>query len=436
VNAALPASRDFLGLSRGFLETLGADGVGSESDQRQFAVDGMEPSWVLFPASAEEAQQALALCAASDLAVVPAGLGLRLGVGIPPARLDAVISTSRMGRIVEHAADDLTLTVEAGATLGAVNAALRTSRQWLPFDPALPTETTIGGLLAANVAGPSRQAFGTAREWLLGLRAVLADGTIVKSGGRVVKNVAGYDVHKLLVGSFGTLAVILEATFKLQPRPEADRLLAFTSPTLDPLFRFSAALAGSPLAPQFVEIIVEGSAAPRLVACLAGLVEEVEEDGRHALALAADLGLELCAEIPVEDDFYATLSGFAADRDGAVVLRAGVRREAACGWLAQALMEAQAIAHPVRAHAHAGIGLARVRLDGSDGDRLPGVVAALREAAIRAGGYLVVETAPAAWKPALDVWGPPPAGFHLMKRAKAAFDPRGGLAKGRFVGGL
>src|SRR5262249_38607541 len=161
-------------------------------------------------------------------------------------------------------------------------------------------------------------------------------------------------------------AVILEATFKLQPLPEADRLLAFTSPTLDPLFGFGAALADSALAPQFVEIVVEGSAAPRLVVCLAGLVEEVEEAGRRALALAADLGVELSPETPVDDDFYAMLEKFVADRDGAVVLRAGVRREAACGWLAQALTEAQAIAPAVRAHAHAGIGIARVHLDGSD----------------------------------------------------------------------
>ena len=436
MSAVAAPSRDFLALSRRLLDVLGADGLGSESDQRQFAVDGVEPAWVLLPASAPETQQALALCAAHDLAVVPAGLGLRLGQGNPPARLDAVLSTSRMDRIVEHAADDLTLTVEAGATVAAVNTTLRASGQWLPFDPSLPAETTIGGLLAANVSGPSRQAFGTAREWLLGLRVALADGTIVKSGGRVVKNVAGYDVHKLLVGSFGTLAVILEATFKLQPLPEATRVLGFTSQAVDSLFRLGSALADSALPPRFVEVVVEGSATPRLIAGLAGLVEEVEDGCSRAAATAAGLGVDPDPEPLGDEGMRAVLEGFERARDGAVVLRAGVRRDAACGWLVNALAGSHSIARAVRAHAHAGVGVARVRLEEPDPERLPGLVAALRESAVHGGGYLVVEAAPTAWKAALDVWGPPGAGFDLMKGVKAVFDPHGLFARGRFVGGL
>ncbi len=430
------ASRDFLGLSRRLLDGLGADGLGSESDQRQFAVDGIEPAWVLLPSSPQETQRALELCSAHELAVVPAGLGLRLGQGNPPARLDAVLSTSRMDRIIEHAADDLTVTVEAGATLATVNDALRASRQWLPFDPSLPAETTIGGLLAANVAGPSRQAFGTVREWLLGLRVALADGTIVKSGGRVVKNVAGYDVHKLLVGSFGTLGVILDATFKLQPLPEAIRLLTFASPAMESLFRFAAALADSALAPRFVEVVVEGSGPPRLVVGLAGLVEEVADGCSRAAAKASGFGVEPESEPLADDGLHAGLEEFERARDGAVVLRAGTRRDASSSWLAEALGSAQSIARAVRAHAHAGIGVARVRLDEPDFERLPGVVAALREAAIRARGYLIVEAAPTAWKSALDVWGPPGAGFDLMKGVKTVFDPRGLFSPRRFVGGL
>jgi glycolate oxidase FAD binding subunit len=430
------ASRDFLALSRRLLEALGADGLGSESDQRQFAVDGTEPSWVLLPGSAPETARALALCLEHDLAVVPAGLGLRLAQGNPPARLDAVLSTSRMDRIVEHAADDLTVTVEAGATLAAVNATLRTSGQCLPIDPSLPAETTIGGLLAANVAGPNRQAFGTAREWLLGLRVALADGTIVKSGGRVVKNVAGYDVHKLLVGSFGTLGVILEATFKLQPLPEVTRVLTFTAPTVDSLFRLGSAFTDSALPPRFVEVVMGDGGPPRLFVGLAGLVEEVEDGCTRAAVMAAGLDVGPVAEPSGDEELRAVLDGFERARDGAVVLRAGVRRDAACGWLAGALDGARSIARSVRAHAHAGVGVARVRLDEPEPEQLPGLVATLREAAVRRGGYLVVEAAPAIWKTALDVWGPPGAGFDLMKGVKAVFDPHGLFARGRFVGGL
>ncbi len=390
-------SRDFLALSRRLLDALGADGIGSESDQRQFAVDGIEPAWVLLPASAPETRQALALCAAHDLAVVPAGLGLRLARGHPPTRLDAVLSTSRMDRIVEHAADDLTVTVEAGATLAALNATLRASGQCLPLDPALPAETTIGGLLAADVAGPSRQAFGTVREWLLGLRAALADGTIVKSGGRVVKNVAGSDVHKLLVGAFGSLAVILEATFKLQPLPEATRVLAFTSPDMDVLFRLGSALADSASPPRFVEVVVEGGGPPRLMTSFAGLVEEAEDGSSRAAATAAQLGVDSEQEPSGDEGLRDLLDAFERARDGIVVLRARVRRQDACGWLASALGGARSIARSVAAHAHAGVGVARVRLDEPDPERLPGLVAALREAAVRGGGYLVVEAAPAHW---------------------------------------
>jgi len=436
MSAALPASRDFLALSRRFLDVLGADGLGDEADQQQLAVDGIEPGWVLQPAGAQQAQEVLAICAAHDLSVVPAGLGLRLAQGNRPARLDAVLSTSRMDRIVEHAAEDLTITVEAGATLAAVNSRLGGSRQCLPFDPALPAETTIGGLLAANAAGPSRQAFGTAREWLLGVRAALADGTLVKSGGRVVKNVAGYDVHKLLIGSFGTLAVILEATFKLQPLPEATRLLTFATPELGLVFRLGSTLADSPLSPRFVEILVEDDAPPRLVIGLAGLREEVEEGIRRTVETAEGLGIEPDAKGLADDGLHGWLQAFALGRDAAVVLRAGVRRDAAHRWLAEAFAESRAGAHSVCAHAHVGVGVARVRLDSPDLERLPELVTSLRAAAVRGGGSLVVEAAPAAWKPALDVWGPPGAGFPLMKGVKAAFDPRGILAPGRFVGGL
>jgi glycolate oxidase FAD binding subunit len=436
VNVASAPSRDFLALSRRLLDGLGAEGLGSESDQRQFAIDGIEPAWVLLPASALETGQALALCAAHDLAVVPAGLGLRLGQGHPPTRLDAVLSTSRMDRVVEHAADDLTVTVEAGATLAAVNATLRTSGQWLPLDPALPAETTIGGLLATNVAGPSRQAFGTVREWLLGLRVALADGTIVKSGGRVVKNVAGYDVHKLLVGSFGTLAVILEATFKVQPLPEATRALAFTSPDMDVLFRLGSALADWASPPRFVEVVVEGEGPPRLFAGFAGLVEEAEDGFGRATATASGLGVDPEREPSGDERLRHLLDAFERAGDGTVVLRARTRREVACGWLASALDGARSIARSVGAHAHVGIGVARVRLDEPDPERLTGLVAALREAAVRGGGYLVVEAAPTGWKNALGVWGSPGPGFALMKGVKAAFDPRGLLAPGRFVGGI
>jgi glycolate dehydrogenase FAD-binding subunit len=436
VSLSAPVERDFLELSRRFLDLLGADGLGSESDQRHFAVDGTEPAWVVLPAAASETAQVLRLCAEHGLAVVPAGAGLRLGRGLPPERLDVVLSTSRMDRIVAHAASDLTITVEAGATLAAVNEVLRPSGQWLPFDPPLPAETTIGGLVAAQASGPSRQAFGTARDRLLGLAALLADGTPVKSGGRVVKNVAGYDLHKLLVGSLGTLAVIVEATFKLQPLPEARRIVCFGSEMVESLCRLAIALADSVLSPERLEIIAGSGRPPTLVAGFAGTHEEVDDAAARTVSMARARAVEESSEPIDEAALAAALEGVERGREPSVVLRAGVPRSSLERFLSSALWESGRVAGAVAVHAHAGVGVARLRLEAVEHEPAREVVGRLRGDARASGGYLAVESAPAAWKGDVDVWGPPPAGFDLMKGVKAAFDPLRLLSPGRFVGGV
>jgi glycolate oxidase FAD binding subunit len=436
MSLSAPPERDFLGLSRRFLDVLGGDGLGSESDQRHFAVDGTEPSWVALPAAASEAAEVLRLCTEHDLAVVPAGAGLRLGRGLPPERLDLVLSTSRMDRIVAHAAADLTLTVEAGATLAAVNEALRPSGQWLPFDPPRPAETTIGGLIAAQASGPSRLAFGTARDRLLGVTAVLADGTLVKSGGRVVKNVAGYDLQKLLVGSLGTLAVIVEATFKLQPLAEAKRIVCFGSEMLESLCRLAIALADSVLAPERLEIVAGSDRPPTLVAGFAGVREEVDDAATRAASIGRERAVEELAPSLDEAALATALEDVERGRAPSVVLRAGVPRGALGRWLSSALWECSRVAGAVAVHAHAGVGVARIRLEAAEREPVREVVGRLRSDACTSGGYLFVEDAPAAWKSDVDVWGAPPAGLDLMKGVKAAFDPRRLLSPGRFVGGL
>ena len=437
MSLSTPVERDFLGLSRRFLDLLGADGLGSESDQRHFAVDGTEPPWVVLPGGANETAQALRVCAEHDLAVVPAGAGLRLGRGLPPERLDVVLSTSRMDRIVAHAAADLTLTVEAGATLAAVNEALRPSGQWLPFDPPLPAETTIGGLIAARASGPSRQAFGTVRDWLLGLAAVLADGTPVKSGGRVVKNVAGYDLHKLLVGSCGTLAVIVEATFKLQPLPEAKRIVCFGSQTLESLCQLALALADSVVAPQLLEILAGSDRPPTLVAGFAGTREEVDDAATRAASIGRERAVEESSGPIDEAALRASLDGVERGREPSVVLRVGVPRSALGRWLSlgapgmQSRRWRRRLACTRRRRRGAPPSRSRETRTRARGRRRPPQRRAAPAAATSSS-----TARPSAWKSEVDVWGPPPAGFDLMKGLKAAFDPRRLLSPGRFVGGL
>ena len=435
MSGSLAASRDFLALSRRFLDVLGPDGLGSESDQRQFAVDGVEPIWVALPATLGEVEQTLRICAEHDLAVVPAGAGLRLAQGMPAERLDVVLSSARLDAIVDHAAADLTLTAQAGVTLAAAQSALAPAGQWLPFDPPVLAETTIGGLIAAQASGPVRQAFGTARESLLGVRAFLADGTLVKSGGRVVKNVAGYDLQKLLVGSFGTLAVIVEATFKVQPRAEAHRVVCCSGP-LAALTAAAAALADSVLGPRFLEILADDGRPPLLVAGFAGLSEEAESAADRARTIAAGRGAAE-ARAPIDEPgMHASIESLQRPADDAVVLRAGMRRDGLAPWLESALERCRPAAERVRVHAHAGIGVVRLRLDGTRVERFAEALRVLRETAARSGGYVVVESAPPGSKGSIDVWGPPRGAFALMRGVKAAFDPSRRLSPGRFVGGL
>src|SRR5262245_30606663 len=157
--------------------------------------------------------------------VTPWGGGTRMAVGAPPGRAGLVLGLRRLARLLEHEPGDLTATAEAGMTFVAFQAELGQRGQWLSLDPPHADRATIGGILASNASGPRRHLYGTARDLLIGVTVVAADGTVIKGGGKVVKNVAGYDLPKLYIGSFGTLGVIAEATVRLRPRPDEDRLV-------------------------------------------------------------------------------------------------------------------------------------------------------------------------------------------------------------------
>ena len=195
---------------------------------RDYAVDGMLPDIAVSPATAEEVAAVLAVAARHGAGVIPWGGGTSMAVGGLPRRYDVALDTRRLDQVVEHAPADLTVVVQAGARLQQVQDYLARSGQYLPLDPPSPESATIGGILASNAGGPWRYAYGWPRDWVLGMKVALADGSIVKAGGRVVKNVAGYDMTRLYVGSFGTLGVIVEAAFKVTPLPQARRTgLAF-----------------------------------------------------------------------------------------------------------------------------------------------------------------------------------------------------------------
>src|SRR2546430_5431449 len=191
-----------------------------------YVIEGRTPEAAVRPGNVDEVAAVIAQAAEAGVPVVPWGGGSAVGVGVPPARAGLVLLLTRLSALVEHEPGDLTATAQAGITLAALQAALHARGQWLSLDPPDAARATLGGVLAANASGPRRHLYGTPRDVLIGVTVVTADGAVVRGGGKAVKNVAGYDLPKLFVGSFGTLGVIVEATVKLRPVPDEERLVA------------------------------------------------------------------------------------------------------------------------------------------------------------------------------------------------------------------
>lgn len=206
--------------------TLGLDAARAV-DPSAYSISGATPRHAVRPATREELVEALRAATADDLKVVPWGGGVSLHMIEPPQRYDVAIDLTALNRIVEYDPDDLTITAECGITLHALRDALAARGQELPLESARGDLATLGGALAANTSGARRVRFGAPVDRILGARFVLGDGTLARTGGRVVKNVAGYAIHRLLCGSRGGLGIIVEASLKLMPRPETRRILVF-----------------------------------------------------------------------------------------------------------------------------------------------------------------------------------------------------------------
>jgi glycolate oxidase FAD binding subunit len=325
----------------------------------------------------------------------------------------------------------MTVTVEAGCPLPALAATLAAAGQWLPLDPPAPATTTVGGLIAADLAGPLRASQGRARDLLIGLRVVGADGALVTSGGRVVKNVAGYDLAKLHVGALGSVGVIVEATFKVRPRPPCEEALLVSCASMGDAATTALALWDGPVAPFWLEVIapgvfpgeVDGAA---VAVGLAGIAEEVADGCERMSALVRARG-QRAAIVADAPGLRCRLADFPRGPAAAVLRAAALPTEVG------ALME-QLTAHGLPAVAHAASGVVRVAVEAPDAVRP--LVQVLRPALERRGGSLVVARSVPAVKAALDVWGEPGPGFALMQGIKQTFDPHRLLAPGRFVGGL
>ena len=230
------------------------------------AVMGVQPSSVVEPETEEEVAAVLRYASTEGLAVIPRGGGTQLDYGAPPRRADIVLSMARISGVIEHAPHDLTLTVRAGTPLADLQRVLGEARQWLALDPPLAPGATIGGIIATNATGPRRQRYGGVRDQIIGVRVALTDGTIARGGGKVVKNVAGYDLPKLYTGALGTLGVVLSASFRLYPIPPFTGSALVEAPALEPLCALALSALAKPITPTILDLFPATESGPAMLA--------------------------------------------------------------------------------------------------------------------------------------------------------------------------
>lgn len=386
------------------------------------AFDGVEPGHVARPASTGEVAATMAASSALGLRVAVRGGGTKLDWGLPPSGVEVLLDLTGMGGLLEHAAGDLVLRAEAGARLTGIQSALLPHRQWLPIDEVLPG-STLGGVVATGLSGPTRHREGGVRDLLIGATAVRADGTVARVGGRVVKNVAGYDLCKLFTGSYGTLAVLTEVTFRLRPLAAARRFLRLE---LDPgeLAPALRALRRAPEAPSALELVARGTGPVVLRILLEGRPDAV---GERASALGERLGATDEGGAPPAG--WGRLPGEATVKVTSELAGLG-GLVATLGSLAaeEGLAEAELSGLP-------GVGVVYLGLAASsDPARVAALLSRLRRR-LGAGGGATVLRGPAALRGAVDCWGEVP-GLELMRRIKDQLDPDHLLAPGRFVGGI
>jgi glycolate oxidase FAD binding subunit len=424
----LPAS-----LTRQLAEIVGPAGLSEET--ASFAVHGRAPALVITPATVEDLARAVAACHAARVSLVPWGGGTRQRWGRPiAAETFVVLRTTGLRSILMHEPDDLTISVEAGMTFAALDAALAAHNQMLPLDPPRPARSTIGGLLASGADGPRRLAYGTSRDLLIGIRVVEATGRISKAGGMVVKNVSGFDMMKLYLGSLGTLAIIVSANFKLIPRPRAAASLSCFFEPPERAFRLITALSASQLVPVAVEYREDGAAAS-LEVRIEGLPAAVERHTRDVRRMAEEAGasaVSLSAEGVAEVE--QRWAGF-NDAPQTVDLAADelvARLSCLPGALETALGDVRANAAreglALRVQARALSGVAYLRLRGGDE-----ALRAWHAAMLARWPHLVVIGAQPALAAELPVWGAALDNLDLMRRIKQEFDPENLLNPGRYV---
>jgi glycolate oxidase FAD binding subunit len=428
------------------------------------------PQAAVRPRTGEEVAELVKFAAAEKLAIVATGARTKLGMGMPPRRYELALDMTQLDRVIAYEPGDLTLGVEAGVPLEKLAAVLAEHRQFLPLPVPFMFRTTIGGTIASGVDTPLRQSYGTARDYLLGTEFVTGEGLLARSGGRVVKNVTGYDIHKLMIGALGTLGVITKINFRTFPLPGATRAFVALFKNAEQTLDLRHRVGRSPLTPLTLEILSPGAAellsgdvAARIEpipipasllskthwALLAGfagnpqVLERYERDLSQMAEQSGATNTAVLAEDRIAGAFgrvrefipIALASSGATTIVKMTVLPAQMKEV-----LASAAQAAETNSLPWAALAR-GLGVMYFALLAGDAEpdvrrRVTQATDQILLACTGSGGQATIPWCPAEWKNALKVWGLDRRDLDQMRKLKKVFDPQGTLSPGRFVGGL
>lgn len=394
------------------------------------AIDGVQPQIIVEPGDEAQVAAVLRLASNAGLSVAPRGGGSKLGWGNPPRSLDLILSLRRLDRVVEHAWGDMTTTVQAGCTVAELQRVLAEHGQRLALDPLWPERATIGGILATNDSGALRARYGTLRDLVLGMTIALPDGTLARSGGKVVKNVAGYDLPKLMNGALGTLGVITEATFRLYPVPAHVHCLRFQASEVSALHRLILRVLDSTLVLTGAQLSVAADSAPVLDLRCEGIAEALDDQVAQLMQFGTGLSVA-----PLEPGDWRGYAPLWADAEAALVCKVSVL-PSDIDALVQTIRR---VAGPLRLDWELklqALGTGMLRVSGANEQALLAALSILRSEIGQLSGSCVALHAPLAVKQRIDVWGAAPGSLPLMQRVKERFDPLRVLNPGRFVGGI
>jgi len=439
---------------------LGTGNLSFQPDGRHEGLwASLSPKAVAIPENREQVCELIRLASSERLRVLSFGSGTKLRLGGIPQPVDLAISLERLNKICDYPASDLTISAEAGVPIRAMSATLTAKGQMLPLDVPFAERATIGGTIAVNINGPRRLAYGSWRDIVLGVQFVTAEGKLAKGGGKVVKNVAGYDIPKLMIGSFGTLAVILEITFKVFPIPPASLTIALQFPSAELAAQAALRIVHSALLPQALDLAdsragalvnhPELSSAPcTLLAGVAGPEPVLERFERELPALVRPQSLERFKLYRGEDEsklwnaIQEMPAAFLKAHPGGMVVKASIPLSKTGGFIqkGRAICDEQGLAHATLARAGSGIVYLHLWPESVEQDIVnrPLVTASdrlIREAEML-GGRAIVEWCPSELKSNVNLWGTLGDDFTSMRQLKAALDSQKILNPGRFYGGI